>query len=245
LIQSHAGAKARGERIIELAIRVAIGIVLREQGGGDQRNANVGRRLHFKAVEPPGHDADDGEGPIFEREGLADDVRVAVELALPIWITQHHGWRGGICKSVGGCQNAAIKRLHAERGEEIAGDHLHSHAIRAAGISHSGIVVGISDDLREAGGLALQRFQRAVRVIASRAQILYHLHQAHQALGIPDRERAQQQRVHQQEDRAVQTDAEGQRGDDVEREDRRFSDQPQGVKEIAKEDRHCATIMYR
>ena len=54
-------------------------------------------------------------------------ARIAAVLALPERVLEHHGRRGAPADVVGGREDAAGLRVHAERREEVAAD---PHALR-------------------------------------------------------------------------------------------------------------------
>src|SRR3981081_2360496 len=79
-------------------------------------------RVDGAEVEGVGEDADDGSGRVAERDGLADDVGVGVELALPERVTEDDD-RGTAGKGFfGGEGEAAHQRLHAQSVEEVIQD---------------------------------------------------------------------------------------------------------------------------
>ena len=73
-------------------------------------------------VEGVGKDADDGDGRVAERDGLADNVGVAVELALPECVAEDDDrWTAG-AGFFSGEVVAAHQRLHAQGVEEVVHD---------------------------------------------------------------------------------------------------------------------------
>jgi len=88
-----------------------------------------GEDVHFGAgrvdgaeVEGVGKDADDGVGGVAEGDGFADDIGVAVELALPEWVAEDDDRGTAGLGLLGGEDYAAHEGLDTEGMEEVIHD---------------------------------------------------------------------------------------------------------------------------
>lgn len=82
-----------------------------EGGGKEQLCAAKGGRRH----------ADDGEGVLVDLYGAAHDVGVAMEVTAPVRVAEHHVGRAVEAFFIGGMEEAAEIRMHAEHIEVVAG----------------------------------------------------------------------------------------------------------------------------
>jgi hypothetical protein len=187
-----------------------------------QRN-HAGERV----VEHP----DDRELLTANAEALAEHAGVGPELALPVSIRQNDGSRcrrGVVC----GLKCSPQARSDPERREVVAGDDFAEHQARAVAAADAGKhrrvagevgkdvgVLLIVEDVRE--GIA----RIGVAVGATRVDI-------HEARGLPDRKRSQEQRVDHGKDCCVETDSDSERQDCDERESRALDKPAQGVARV-------------
>ena len=110
-----------------------------EGGGHGDGDEDLSGIAGESAVKFAGGDADDGGVLSVEADGLADDVRVGVEVAAPVAIADDHGWDAAGFVEVG-AEEAAALRLHAEDGEIIRGDELSVNAVGLRGLAGEGDV---------------------------------------------------------------------------------------------------------
>ncbi len=116
LCEGDAGVEAAGERD-----HVAVLADLIVEVGGEDVHFGAGG-VDGAEVEGVGKDADDCGGRVAERDGLADDVGIAVELALPEWVAEDDDWWTGGAGFFGGEGDAAHQRLYAQSVEEVVHD---------------------------------------------------------------------------------------------------------------------------
>jgi hypothetical protein len=128
-----------------------------------------------------------------------------------------------------GREEASRRGLDPEDVEERAGDEV---AVGLLGLALDPEVQGggvVDEDAVEDGGLVAEVHEHRVRdrgeggaVVVRRPRVRPRCVQDHEPVGLRDGERAQQDLIHQREDRGVRSDAEGESEDHDERERRRL-----------------------
>ena len=209
----------------------------------------VGREdVHFGAggvdgaeVEGVGEDADDGGGRVAERDGLADDVGVGVELALPEWVAEDDDRGTAGAGFFGGEGEAAHQRLHAKSVEEVIHDidlgdgngNAAAGELPVAGRGE-GVVAG---EVGEGFVLALELLDGIGGVGGAGGSALGDFGgDADQAVRFGEWERAQQDGVDDGEDNDVGADAESEDEDGDGGEAGVAAEGAEGVAEILKKD---------
>jgi hypothetical protein len=158
-------------------------------------------------------DADHRAAMTVDDDLAAQGAPIGAEAAPPQPVADHHRLAlGGLEVSLQ--QGAPARRLDAEGGKEVAGDHVGRHPLGMIGAAEIDL---LRHEPRQAleGAAPLppvpevRRHHLAGVVVVLRLGLPGH----GQAVGVDIRQRLQQQRAHQLEDRAAGTDPEGQRED--------------------------------
>jgi hypothetical protein len=195
------------------------------------RNPHLGLEHRHEAGERAGSDPDDRIGLTVDPNRAAEHLRIAAVVAAPRRVREDHSPRraGAI---VVGQQRAAERGADAQHLEVIAGDDFpdrHARSIaglhrgdRGAEPHHRGedfVLPGEVEEVRVGAGRV------GIAVPSARVD-------AHQAIGPFDRQRPEQQRVHDREECRVEADANRQRGDRHDGEGGRTCEPSQGVADI-------------
>jgi hypothetical protein len=197
-----------------------------------RRNPDVEVEAQVRALETLGRHPDHGQLLIVDAKRPPDDVRGAAEACVPEVVGNDSDRFGAGTLRFIGSEEAAERRLHAERGKEIAGHELAVDAHRAAGVAER--------ERRHAGGEDLGENRQALAKIAIllprpariRPGVGARLDEV-KARRIPDAgQRPQHYRLHPREDRGVDADPDAERHDDDGRQHRHASNRPPRVLEV-------------
>ena len=190
--------------------------------------------------ERPRHHADDFELPRAQRDGAAEDVRVAAERRLPERVAEDHDTVAALV-GLFVPESAADQRLRAEHVEQIAGDRDRFDGLRLAGASQREIaraaaarrelLVRGDVDKRSVALAPVLPVRRGDDVLGPAPQRV-GLVEAHQRVRIAKGQRAQQHRADEREHRGPGADADGERGDGRQRERPMLAERPDGVAHV-------------
>ena len=191
-----------------------------------ERHEHLGRRQQLEAVEAARGHADHGQRMAVDDDGLADHVAVAGEAALPVVVAQHRDRRAARRDVVAGREQPARRRREPEDGEVVARDQLALDALGAAGVPDVKREPRPAEQPVDAGHaiaeIAIHR-PRQLRPVAQAAAVGFGAlrRQLHELAGPRHRQTAQRDLIEQREDRGAGADAEGDRGDRDQAEERR------------------------
>ena len=223
---------------------------LREHGG---RNDDVDRSADVQTIEASLADSDDGEGVAVEANGLADDVGSAAKLFDPETVSEHGDGVAAADAIVLGGKHAADERPDAEHLEIVATDDRLGDPARGA-------VDGEIDRLgafgQQAGEDLLLIAEPSVGRVGP-APLTRHPAVADslgiendQLAGALDRQRFEQDLVHEAEHRGVGADAESQRQQSHGGEGGVFQQRAPGVADVPQKlldelgSSHVATLLF-
>ena len=186
---------------INLAVDVVVGLLRRSR--------------RWKKSDARGHHADDGRRRVAAAhpDRLADDVRIAVELALPQLVAQDDGrrWRHA---GFGVLERPAQRRLEADHAKIVARDHHALERFAALIVDQEIERPGVCRDRVERRGFLLPflplRGSPRPR-IQDRLAVGSDGRDQHQALGLAIGRRRQEDALNQAEDRCGRADAQRQR----------------------------------
>lgn len=225
----HVDPQKRGTR--------EVGSLATEQWLSRERHREVGRLRHVQcAGKAFTRDADDDEGDLVDEDGLSHDVRIAIEAPAPVLVRDgRHRRSAGRVVGVG--QRPAARCADAEPTKVVArhvlpGDHIGTAVDddvellerierEQLGQGAVGLLQPAERGIREgrARGTArrLVRGPDAIHALAHALTALEPVEQ-HEFVGRRDRQRLEQQFVHDAEQGGVHADADRQRQDGGERE---------------------------
>ena len=196
-----------------------------------QRQHEIVRRIH--EPETLREHADDLARRAVHGDQPPDDARVASELALPVAVAQHHHF-GAAVLIVPLRERPADQRLDAEERQEAMG---RAQRVEALGLGESGDGDGAAVPDRDVGqrprllpvrDVVGNRRVEVVDVDAGR-----RLPEAHQTVGIAERQRLQEHGVDDAEDGHIRADPQGQGEHGRQREHRRTGQPAGGVAHVA------------
>jgi len=131
-----------------------------EDGVLDDRDPHIGGKEELGSAKGRRGDSDDGERVFVDRDGAANDGRVAVEVAVPVCIAEDDVRGAVFTLLVGGMKESAEVRLDIEGIEVVAAGHVRpgdgwvrtgdKYLRRASG--HL-VYCGRRDDLLKVGGI--------------------------------------------------------------------------------------------
>ena len=187
-----------------------------------ERHEHRGRHVERRPAEA-GRGHPDGQRLAVDQQHVSDHVARPAQLGLPEGVAQH-GDGVPADRIVDFRTEQAPQRGHeAQRREVRAGDlHALDDVDGAPLVGDAGAEAAVRHEVREHGLLPLQVTEHRVaeHLVAAalaRATVRAGLRsrglEIHEALGLDDRQRAQQELAVQREDRGVRPDAEGQRQD--------------------------------
>ena len=216
--------------MIERALRAP------HDGLGAERRRHIEGATNLHAAEVTIGDADDREDVAIERDRFADGVGAAAEFALPETVTQHRDGpiRPTAAPVIAGREGPAEMRGHAERVEESAADEQALRGSRFATRAQVETGVAVRGDAHQdvlmiADVLPLRIGQRVG--VTARIRVA----EDDEPIRVVDRQRLQNQRVHEREDGDVGADAQGQREQGHAADDRRLPHLPEGEFQVTAE----------
>ena len=184
------------------------------------RHADLRRLRRIEAAEFGGRHADDVHRVVVDEDFLPYDIRIAREAAHPVVVTEHDNGMAAVDAVIFfGGKHASDRRFHAEHREVVA-----RHQF---GIDPLGLVVDADRRRREAtADHFAERFGALLQVLVDGVRMHPRAHVAavvrtllikhHQPIRVFDRQLAQQDLIHQRENRRVRANPkrERQRRDD-------------------------------
>ena len=206
-----------------------------------QRQHEIVRGVH--EPEALREHADDLATRAVHGDQPADDVRVASELALPVAVAQHDDFRAAVLV-VSLREWPADRRLDPEEGQQAVG---RDQGIEALGLGKTGdgdggavpeCDVGQRPRLLAVGDVVGERRVEVADVDAGRC-----LPEAHQAVGLVERQRLEEDRVDDAEDRDIRADPQRQGQQGGQREHRRADQPAGGVAHVAHQFHHRSVPM--
>ena len=215
-----------------------------------ERRVDVGPLAGAKAEEFARRHADDASRNVVDADDVIDRVVAASEPATPQPMAHDHHRR--LADAVVGVSERSSGDGHAERLKEIAADVLEAHLLGGRSIDGHRDRIRIRDaqqrgervlfadqppieiraNRRGAHAIGAQAIEIAVDVLDAVGKSRTRPLDDDQRAGIADRQRFQNRRIDEAEDRRVRADADGQREDYRQREDRRLPQLPQPVASV-------------
>ena len=211
---------------VESVVVAAIDQVGCTRDRADRREQIV--RAHV--LEIARHHADDGVLDAVQLHRPPDHGGIGAELRAPVRIADNHrGNGGGPVVFVG--EAAAARRRHAEHVKEVARDPAAAQPLRALGAGQRvGLLARIGERLE---GLRPRAPVEEVRPRDGDAVALaVDLVRVDEPAGVGQRQRLQQDAVHQRKDRRRRADAEGERHQDDQRERRCLGVRPDRIAHV-------------
>jgi hypothetical protein len=203
-----------------------------------EREDDVGLRSDVQAEEITGQHTDDGEWLPLDHERLPDRCLGIAKQAARSAITEHGNWpaRTAAASIVGLAERSSGDRGQAEHSKEVsaAPDHFQRSDLAGVGQSHS---IG-RPDKRVVESLAITN-RRPDRIRHRRVLAGAVRRERDQRAGIANRKRFQQQAVEDGKDGGASADAERQRQDGRNRQQRA---RPEGPNRIAEVMHGAATV---
>ena len=186
-----------------------------------QGHVEVGRAAHLDAVEAGAGHPDDRHGPAVDRHGLADDLGVGAEAALPEAVRQDDEGMRVSGSVVVGAKDAPQHCRDAEHVEEIPRHEVRVGLLRGPLVAQVYRCPPVREHPLEGLGLVAEVHVHRVgdggqveALVVGRARVRTGGIQHHQAFGVLHGQDAQEHLVHQREDGRVGADAQGQGEDD-------------------------------
>ena len=213
--------------------------VIEGTGAADERrrrnrDRHVERAADLGAEERGRRDADDGERHAFDRDAAAEGGRRSSEAPLPEVVADHGDGPVGTqgAPIVLGGERASDDRLDPEHLEHAAACPQSGHLVALAGRGQVEALDAPGERAVEHGVIA-QLLPDRIGPVAARTDAVGQRHrEQHQAFGLGDRQRPEQQSVDDGEDGAVGADRQGEGHDGHDRDDRRGGQRPQTVAHI-------------
>ena len=245
LLGGDAGAKTAEDHEVVIALIIAL------VDGEDERVEQlIGRSRalrdageHFadaRKSESLGQNADDSLRFAAVAKGLADGLRIAMEIALPGTPGQDDNLVVSF-RAFAGTKATAEKRMNAEHVKEVRFDAEAAHQFGVIGADRDAGVAVVNDaETGESLRLVLP-VEEVVGVIGQRAggQVGQVLVQHHQAIGTGESEGLEQDRVDDREDGGDRTDTKGEREDRGEGEAGRFAEGASAEAQVLEEVLHA------
>ena len=186
---------------------------------GGSREQGAGQR------EPGREYANDGVRPVLDRDGPAENVRASRESPLPIPVREHDGL-GGARRVVAAVEQAAHGRSRAQHRKQLPCDSKAAHPFGKASTGHREDIGGVARpgaNLLECRQMLLPVGELREPVRADHGWTAFRRARVvgrhpHEAVGLGERERLDQQRVRNREHARRRANAERQRDDDRHRE---------------------------
>ncbi len=206
LIDRHAVAQTR-ERA-QMAAAAACGSVVRVVTQRDPRIGRLAAPLRFQDAHARRHHADHFHRDVADAQHAADDAAVAAVAALPQLIAEDDANRAA-ANVVVGVEVASQLRFHAEDAEGVVSD-AQQRDLFGTAAEERRAAVRDRGDVRER---SQRRLPIGVRREADvrRMPIVFSFADAHQPLGIRERQRREEHAAHRADDARRRAESEGQR----------------------------------
>ena len=213
-----------------------------DDGLHQQRDAERRRAGRIHTRKAAGRDADDRHRIVVDEDLPADRRRIEGEAAIPVVVAQHDDRMAPVDLIVFlRVEDASRRRSHAEHGEEVARHHLGVHAL--------GLVLDADGRGHEPAGDHLgQRLGALLVLLINRIRVHARAHVAavvrpllvehHQFIGVLHGQPTQQDLIDERVDSGVRADAERQRQDRDDREQRAAAQPAQRHTEVVTGQHH-------
>ena len=205
--------------------------------GGAERQRDVERLADLEARERRRRHADDGDRPIEHGERTSDRVVAAAERRLPEPVADH-GRRAASTAIVAGSEQPSTRGNDAERAEEVAADPQAARPSRFRAAPDDELGVAPREHRRERALVRANQFPQGsgrfrVDAVVAAERLRPIGPDLGQLLRTRDGEAAQLDGVDEVKDRGVRADAERERENRDDGEDRTALQQPQPVSRVA------------